>query len=173
MIATRSPTLIPRDTRTSTALPSRIANTTGPASRAAIASGCTASSGFCWSAVTSCDRNDTFALISGSMRGSIASNCTLVITVAFARSTVGTIRLMRPRKRLSGSASSVISQGCPTLTLARLDSETSASTSSVAMSAMVTTAPFESAADENGVTMSPTLALFDTITPSNGARISV
>ena len=41
------------------------------------------------------------------------------------------------------------------------------------MSAIVTTAPFESAADENGVTMSPTLALFDRITPSNGARISV
>jgi serine protein kinase len=28
-------------------------------------------------------------------------------------------------------------------------------------------------ADENGVTMSPTFALFETITPSNGARISV
>ena len=41
------------------------------------------------------------------------------------------------------------------------------------MSAIVTTAPFESLADENGVTMSPTLALFDRITPSNGARISV
>ncbi len=41
------------------------------------------------------------------------------------------------------------------------------------MSAMLTTAPLESAADENGVTMSPTLAAFDTITPSNGARISV
>ena len=40
------------------------------------------------------------------------------------------------------------------------------------MSAMVTTAPLESAADENGVTMSPTLALFDRITPSNGARIT-
>ena len=37
----------------------------------------------------------------------------------------------------------------------------------------MTTAPFESAADENGVTMSPTLALFDRITPSNGARITV
>ena len=41
------------------------------------------------------------------------------------------------------------------------------------MSAIVTTAPFESAADENGVMMSPTFALFDRITPSNGARISV
>ena len=41
------------------------------------------------------------------------------------------------------------------------------------MSAIVTTAPLESAADENGVTMSPTFALFDRITPSNGARISV
>ena len=41
------------------------------------------------------------------------------------------------------------------------------------MSAIVTTAPFESVALENGVTMSPTFALFDRITPSNGARISV
>ena len=61
--------------------------------------------------------SDTLALISGRMRGSISSNCTLVITVAFARSTVGTMRLMRPRKRASGSASSVISHGCPTLDL--------------------------------------------------------
>jgi hypothetical protein len=97
----------------------------------------------------------------------------LVITVAFARSTVGTMRLMWPRKRVSGSASSTISAGCPTLTFDRLDSETSASTSSVSMSAIVTTAPFESVALENGVTRSPTFALFDRITPSNGARIIV
>ena len=78
-----------------------------------------------------------------------------------------------PRKRTSGNASSVISHGWPTLTFDRLDSETSASTSSVLMSAMLTTAPFESAADENGVTMSPTLALFDRMMPSNGARMTV
>jgi hypothetical protein len=113
------------------------------------------------------------ALISGSTRGSIASKRTLVITVAFARSTVGTIRLIRPLRRASGSASSVISTGWPTAIFARLDSETSASTSSVLMSAIVTTAPFESIADENGVTMSPTFALFDRMTPSNGARITV
>ena len=113
------------------------------------------------------------ALISGRMRGSIASNFTLVITVALARSTVGTIRLMRPRKRESGSASSTISAGCPTWTFARLDSDTSASTSSVLMSAIVTTAPFESVALENGVTRSPTLALLDRMTPSNGARMIV
>ena len=41
------------------------------------------------------------------------------------------------------------------------------------MSAIATTAPFESAADENGVTMSPTFALFDRMMPSNGARMSV
>ena len=41
------------------------------------------------------------------------------------------------------------------------------------MSAIVTTAPLESVALENGVTMSPTFALLDRITPSNGARISV
>ena len=41
------------------------------------------------------------------------------------------------------------------------------------MSAIDTTAPLESAAFENGVTMSPTFALFDRMTPSNGARIIV
>ena len=107
------------------------------------------------------------------MRGSISSNLTLVITVAFARSMVGTMRLMRPRKRASGSASSTISAGCPTFTFARLDSDTSASTSSVLMSAIDTTAPFESAALENGVTRSPTLAFFERMTPSNGARMIV
>ena len=142
-------------------------------SRWTIASGLTAVSGFCCSGVISCVRNATFALISGSTRGSSSSKRTLVITVAFARSTVGTMRLMRPRKRASGSASSTISAGCPTLTFDRLDSDTSASTSSVPMSAIVTTAPFDSDADENGVIMSPTFALFDRITPSNGARISV
>ena len=54
------------------------------------------------------------------------------------------MRLMRPRKRASGSASSTISAGCPTLTFERLDSATSASTSSVAMSAIATTAPVTS-----------------------------
>ena len=61
----------------------------------------------------------------------------------------------------------------PRLIFDRLDSDTSASTSSVDRSAMFTTAPFESTADENGVTMSPTFALLVTTTPSNGARISV
>ena len=80
---------------------------------------------------------------------------------------------MRPRNRVSGSASSKISAGWPTTILDRLDSATSASTSSVLMSAIDTTAPFESAAFENGVTRSPTLALLDRMTPSNGARITV
>ena len=80
---------------------------------------------------------------------------------------------MRPRNRSFGSASSVTSAGMPTLILDKLASETSASTSSVLMSAMLTTAPLESVALENGVTMSPTFALLDRITPSNGARISV
>ena len=38
---------------------------------------------------------------------------------------------------------------------------------------MLTTAPLASSAEENGVTTSPTLAVLDKITPSNGARISV
>ena len=41
------------------------------------------------------------------------------------------------------------------------------------MSAMVTTAPLLSAAEEKGVMLSPTLALLVRITPSNGARITV
>jgi len=41
------------------------------------------------------------------------------------------------------------------------------------MSAIVTTAPLVSAALEKGVMLSPTLALFVSTTPSNGARISV
>ena len=53
------------------------------------------------------------------------------------------------------------------------DSDTSASTSSVSMSAMVTTAPLVSTRGENGVMMSPTLAFLVSTTPSNGARISV
>ncbi len=173
MTAVSSPIFVPGVTGTATALPSRTTNTTVLPSRCANASALTATSGFCWSGVTSCDRKLTFALISGRMRGSISSNLTLVMTVAFARSTVGTMRLMRPRKRSLGSASRVISAGMSTLTLPRLDSDTSASTSSVLMSAIVTTAPFESTALENGVTMSPTFALFDRMTPSNGARISV
>ena len=41
------------------------------------------------------------------------------------------------------------------------------------MSAIVTTAPLLSAAAENGVMLSPTLAFFVSTTASNGARISV
>ena len=58
-----------------------------------------------------CVRNTTLALISGSMRGSSCSKRILVITVALARSTVGTMRTTLPRKRASGRASSVISTG--------------------------------------------------------------
>ena len=52
-------------------------------------------------------------------------------------------------------------------------SDTSASTSSVSMSAIVTTAPVVPDAAENGVTMSPTFALLVNTIPVNGARISV
>jgi len=107
------------------------------------------------------------------MRASIFSKRILVTTVALARSTVGTTRATLPRKRASGIASSVISTGMSTRTLATLLSETSASTSSVLMSAIVTTAPEVPAAAEKGVIMSPTLAFLTSTTPSNGARISV
>ena len=70
------------------------------------------------------------------------------ITVALVRSTVGTSRSKRPRKRISGSASSWISHGWPGVTLPRFDSETSASTSSVDMSAIVTTAACDPSAEE-------------------------
>ena len=67
----------------------------------------------------------------------------------------------------------MISQAWPTRTFDKADSDMPASTSSVLISAMLTTAPLESAAEEKGVTMSPTLALLDKMMPSNGARICV
>ncbi|MCY1241543.1 hypothetical protein D9M72_544510 [compost metagenome] len=54
-----------------------------------------------------------------------------------------------------------------------LASATSASTSSVSMSAMVTIAPLVSAAAEKGVMLSPTLACLTSTTPSKGARTTV
>ena len=41
------------------------------------------------------------------------------------------------------------------------------------MSAMFTTAPLESVAEEKGVMMSPTFAFLVSTMPSNGARMSV
>ena len=82
-------------------------------------------------APSSRSRKATFALMSGSTRGSRSRSRIFTSTVALARSTVGTMRCTTPAKRCSGSASSWISQGCPTLTLPSEDSETSASTSSV------------------------------------------
>jgi len=61
----------------------------------------------------------------------------------------------------------------PTTILPMDASETSASTSSVSMSAMFTTAPLLSAAEENGVMMSPTFAFLVSTMPSKGARMSV
>ena len=96
-----------------------------------------------------------------------------VVTVALARFTVGTTVLTSPRKRRSGKASSTISQGWPTRMLESDDSDTSASTSSVLMSAMVTTAPCAPAALDMGVMMSPTLAFLTSTTPSKGATMFV
>src|SRR5262249_16051899 len=75
-IAVSSPTLIPGVTGTTTARSLRMTNTTVLPSRVTIASLFTATRGFCSSGVTSRERNDTFALISGKTRGSIASKRT-------------------------------------------------------------------------------------------------
>ncbi len=148
-------------------------NTTSLPSRLTIASGRSAGTGLRSSGVSARDRNEIFELMSGSTRGSRSTNFTLTSSVALLRSTVGTMRLTSPSRRSSGKASSWISAGCPTLIFAIEDSETSASTSSVSMSAIVTTAPVVPDADENGVTISPTFALFVSTMPVNGALISV
>jgi hypothetical protein len=111
--------------------------------------------------------------MSGRTRASRSTKRTLTSTVAFERSTVGTMRDTTAARRVSGSASSCTSQGWSTAILPMLDSATSASTSRVSMSATVTTAPFASAAEENGVMLSPTLAFLVRTMASNGARISV
>jgi hypothetical protein len=133
----------------------------------------TANTGCCSASVGRWLRNSTRALISGRMPSAKRSNFTLVITVALARSTVGTMLATWPRKRWLGRASSVISTGCPTFTRPKLPSLTSASTSRVERSASVSTAPWLPAALEKGVMRSPTLAFLASTTPSNGARISV
>ncbi len=142
-------------------------------SRETIASGRTAVTGFLSSGFGARDRNATLELMSGSTRASFSTNFTLTRSVALVRSTVGTTRETSPSRRTSGYASSWISVGMPTFTLESDASETSASTSSVSMSAMLTTAPLESVADENGVMMSPTLAFLVSTMPSKGARMRV
>ena len=164
---------MPRFTATCVTLPSLTTNTTLAPSRSTTAAGCTAVRAVRSDSGVSFSRNATLALISGRMLASVSTKRILTSTVALARSTVGTVRLTTPRNRRPGKASSWISQGWPAFTLARLASDTSASTSSVAMSAMVTTAACEPSADENGVITSPTLAFLVSTTPSNGARISV
>ena len=149
-----------------------ITQTTQPLAVSAAAARLTPTMGLRSAAARGRSRNETFADMSGRIRGSIWSNCSLMSRVAFARSIVGTIRATRPANRSLGMASSPISTGWPTEILAMLDSETSDSTSRVDMSAMVTTAPLESAADENGVMLSPMLAFLVRTTPSKGARIS-
>src|SRR5262245_49027777 len=155
------------------ARPSFTRNTYFAPSRSASADLGTAGTGLRSSALSARSRNATLAAMSGTTRGSRSTKRIFTSTVALARSTVGTIRCTTPAKRCSESASSWISHGCPTFTFPSEDSATSASTSSVSMSAIVTTAPLVSAALENGVMLSPTLALFVSTTPSKGARISV
>src|SRR3972149_4937800 len=118
------------------------------------------------------ERNDTFALISGSILLSLSENLILTITEALVLSAVGTIMWIKPSDLSSGSASSCISQGMPLKTLLMFASDTSASTWRVSMSAMVTTAAFAPADAPSGVTMSPMSAFFVSTTPVNGALIS-
>src|SRR5580765_3404785 len=170
---TRSPSARPPSSLTRCARPSFTTKTYFTPSRSASADLGTAATGFLSVAARLRSRKAIFAAMSGTTRGSRSTNRIFTNTVAFARSTVGTMRWTTPAKRCSDSASSWISHGWPSFTLASEDSATSASTSSVSMSAIVTTAPLVSAALENGVMLSPTLALFVSTTPSNGARISV
>jgi len=163
----------PVSTGVRTARPPAATNTAVPPSRPTIACLGTTVTGARSAAPTSRSRNATLALMSGSTRPSRSRKRILTSTVAFARSTVGTIRFTTPGKRWPGTASSWISHGWPARIRPSEDSATSASTSSVSMSAIVTTAPLVSAACENGVMLSPTFALLVSTTPSNGARISV
>src|SRR4030095_3144910 len=63
-MAVRSPNFFPGVTGTGVAMPFLMAKTTARPSRVAMASVATATIGFCCSAVTSCDRKLTLALIS-------------------------------------------------------------------------------------------------------------
>src|SRR6185503_11780312 len=170
---TRSPSARPPSSLTRCARPSFTTKTYFAPSRSRSADLGTAGTGLRSVAASSRSRNATLAAMSGTTRGSRSMNRIFTSTVAFARSTVGTTRCTTPATRCSGRASSWISQGWPSFTLPSEDSATSASTSRVSMSAIVTTAPLVSAALENGVMLSPTLALFVSTTPSKGARISV
>src|SRR5215470_11369343 len=170
---TRSVIVRPTSTLVRTARPSFSTKTTFSPLRSTTACFGTTVTGLRSAALTSRSRNATFALMSGRTRSSRSRNLIFTSTVAFARSTVGTMRFTAPGKRCSGTASSWISHGCPGLILPSEASATSASTSRVSMSAIVTTAPLVSAACENGVMLSPTFALFVSTTPSNGARIRV
>ena len=100
---------------------------------------------------------------------------TFTITVAFARSTVGTMRLMRAAKAHVRAARRAGSRTAgPTWIFARFDSDTSASTSSVAMSAIVTTAPLRiRRRRERRDRCRRRWRSSSASTPSNGARISV
>ena len=61
--------------------------------------------------------SDTLALMSGRTRGSISSKRTLIITVALARSTVGTMRLTRAAKAHVGQRVELDLAGLPDLDL--------------------------------------------------------
>ena len=137
------------------------------------ASGFTASSGFCCSGVTSCDRKLTFALISGRMRGSIVSN----LPWSYRR-----LRAIDRRNHPADvPAKTRVGQRIED-DLRRLadagpwrDSTRTHPPRLRACSCRPSSPrrPSNRSAFENGVTRSPTFALFDRITPSKGARICV
>ena len=121
-------------------------------------------------------RNVTFALISGLRSLSLTISVTLVNTVALVRSAVGMTWRSTALYLRSGNASTVISAGCPSTSLATLASFTSASISSVARSASATMAPLAVemfTPGGMGATLSPTSAILRTTVPENGARITV
>ena len=168
-----SPRVSPSVTGVSTALSSLMTKTASRPSRVVTAAAGTARRGVVSAGVSARERKATLALISGSTRGSRASKRTLTSTVALVRSAVGTIMCTLPGKRSLGMASSMISQGSPTTTWRRLDSETSTSTASDPMSAMLTTAALDVEEAPSGEMMSPTSAFLVSTTASKGASRSV
>ena len=126
---------------------------------------------FCAASSSSRARNVTFAPMSGSTSRGSSTNATFTVTVALARSTRGRTSATLPRYLRSGNASSAISAGVPSASLATCDSETSASTCSVLKSAMEAMPPLPAfPALVKPKTISPMSVSFCVMRPANGAR---
>ena len=125
-------------------------------------------------ACTSCDRKLTLALISGRMRGSISSNSHLdhhrrLRAIDRRHDALMTAAEAHVRQRVELDLGRL-----PTLDLGEARfGDVGLDLERAPCPPCVTTAPLESAAEENGVMMSPTFAFLAASTPSNGARISV